>query len=135
MSAFGSRADIFSRPCLPAIDVDTPERARIAIRGINVVGISAVTAPKEAFVITIRVEDPTMSAVIVARPSGDVAVVNIAAANCSPYVGFRRTGGEHKQREDAKDRFHVSLLWFGVPEFTTQATRMIRFSISKKTGP
>ena len=43
---------------------------------------------------------------------------DMGAANRSPHIGIRRVGGEHEQREDAKDRFHVSLLWLRV---TTQS--------------
>jgi len=35
---------------------------------------------------------------------------DIAAANRSPYIGIRRVNSEHEHREDANDRFHVSLL-------------------------
>jgi hypothetical protein len=40
---------------------------------------------------------------------------DIAAANRSPYIGVRRGGGEHEQREDAKDRSQVSLLGLEFP--------------------
>jgi hypothetical protein len=46
----------------------------------------------------------------IASAIGTGTAHDIAAANCPPYIGIRRGGGEHEQREDAKDRFHVSLL-------------------------
>jgi len=30
----------------------------------------------------------------------------------TPYIGIGSAGGQHEQREDAKNRFHASLLGF-----------------------
>jgi hypothetical protein len=38
----------------------------------------------------------------------------MAAANRSPYIGIRRAGSGREHSEDAKDRFHATLLRFGV---------------------
>jgi hypothetical protein len=65
----------------------------------------------------------TVVAASIAPAIGTGTARYIAAADCSPYIGIRRAGGEYEQRENAKSAFHVSLLGLEVPEWLTTRSK------------
>jgi hypothetical protein len=110
-------------PRLPAAVVIRVATVTIGVPAVTIrvatvtIGV-AVTIRVPA--VPIRVAAVTISAVIagvVARaavtirvPTVTISAVTISAVAAAVVLGIRRAGGEHEQREDAKNRFHASLL-------------------------